>query len=87
MIYRSLQIFIGQLDKLLNHLHILEDLDSVSDEILASNLADNIKNHAVSILRKDTDEKIYDYNANIISLYGYWEQYIEAVIKEYLTSE
>lgn len=85
MIYRSLQIFIGQLDKLLNHLHILEDLDSVSDEILASNLADNIKNHAVSILRKDTDEKIYDYNANIISLYGYWEQYIEAVIKEYLT--
>lgn len=43
MIYRSLQIFIGQLDKLLNHLHILEGLDSVSNEILASNLADNIK--------------------------------------------
>lgn len=84
MIYRSLQIFIGQLDKLLNHLHILEGLDSVSDEILASNLVDDIKNHAVSILRKDTDEKIFDYNANIISLYGYWEQYIEAVIKEYL---
>ena len=36
------------------------------------------------ILRKNTDEKIFDYNANIISLYGYWEQYIESVIKEYL---
>lgn len=84
MIYRSLQKFIAQLDKLRSHLDILEDLNSVSAEILASNLADNIKNHAVSVLRKNTDEKIYDYNANIISLYGYWEQYIEDVIKEYL---
>lgn len=84
MIKHSLQIFIGQLNKLLNHLHILENLESVSEEIQASNLVDDIKNHAISVLRKNTDEKIFDYNANIISLYGYWEQYIEAVIKEYL---
>lgn len=53
MIRHSLQIFIGQLDKLLNHLHILENLDSVSEEIQASNLVDDIKNHAISVLRKN----------------------------------
>lgn len=84
MITRSLQIFIGQLDKLLDHLLIIEHFDSVNEEIQASNLADNIKSHVSSVLRKNTDEKIFDYNANIISLYGYWELYIESVIKEYL---
>lgn len=85
MINLSLQIFISQLDKLLNHLHILGELDTVNEEIQNSNLAEGIKTHATSVLRKNIDEKIFDYNANIISLYGYWEQYIEAVIKEYLT--
>lgn len=56
MIKHSLQIFIGQLNKLLNHLHILENLESVSEEIQASNLVDDIKNHAISVLRKNTDE-------------------------------
>lgn len=84
MIRHALQIFHSQLDKLLNHLHILEDLDFVCEEILASFLSDDVKSHAASVLRKNTDEKIFDYNANIISLYGYWEQYIESVIKEYL---
>lgn len=68
MIRYSLQKFIGQLDKLLNHLYILENLDSVSEEIQASNLVADIKNHAISVLRKNIDEKIFDYNANIISL-------------------
>lgn len=36
--------FIAQLDKLLNHLHILENLDSVNEEIQASNLVADIKN-------------------------------------------
>lgn len=84
MINLSLQIFNGQLDKLLNHLRIIERLESVNEEILESDLSEEIKNYAASVLRKNTDEKIFDYNANIISLYGYWEQYIEAVIKEYL---
>ena len=42
MIKHSLQIFIGQLNKLLNHLHILENLESVSEEIQASNLVDRV---------------------------------------------
>lgn len=79
MIRHSLQKFIAQLDKLLNHLHILENLDSVNEEIQASNLVADIKKHAISVLRKNTDEKIFDYNANIISLYGYWEQYIPQI--------
>lgn len=85
MINLSLQFFLSQLDKLLNHLQILGDLDAVNEEILNSNLSDGVKTHATSVLRKNIDEKIFDYNANIISLYGYWEQYVEAVIKEYLT--
>ena len=84
MINLSLKVFKGQLDVLLNHLQILEDSEILYDEIQDGNLAETIKNHALSVLRKNTDEKIIDYNANIISLYGYWEQYIEAVIKEYL---
>ena len=84
MVNLSLQIFKDQLDKLLNHLQIIERLESVNEEILESDLSEEVKEHAASVLRKSTDEKIFDYNANIISLYGYWEQYIEAVIKEYL---
>ena len=52
MIRHALQIFHSQLDKLLNHLHILEDLDFVCEEILASFLSDDVKSHAASVLRK-----------------------------------
>lgn len=35
---------------------------------------------------KNIDKKIIDYNATIISLYGAYESFVEAVIKQYLVS-
>lgn len=84
MIGIALRTYVLQLGRLMNHLLIQQQFDSVNKEIQASNLAEDVKAHVNTVLQKNTDEKIFDYNSNIISLYGYWEQYVESVIKEYL---
>lgn len=84
MISIALQTYVQQLERLMNHLSIQQKFDAVNEEIQVSNLAEDVKAHINTVLQKNTDEKIFDYNSNIISLYGYWEQYVESVIKEYL---
>lgn len=80
----SLRVFLNELDKLNKHLDIL-DKTVVINELIQNSIIDEItKNQINSVLYKDVDEKIFDYNSNIISLYGYWEKFIESVIKEYL---
>lgn len=84
MKYSAFRIFSTQLEKLKKHLQRLHDFETINKEIQKSFLTDNIKKQANIVLQANTDEKIFDYNSIVISLYGYWEQYIETVIKEYL---
>lgn len=69
MIGIAFQTYIRQLDCLKNHLSIQQQFDSVNEEIQVSNLAEDVKAHINTVLQKNTDEKIFDYNSNIISLY------------------
>ena len=43
-----------------------------------------IKEKLISLKKRISKEKVFNYNANIISLYGYFEQYVEALIEEYV---
>lgn len=86
MLTNSIRIFREELDRLEKHLSRLKGIDDVMQTIQNSTLVEHQKEHAAKVLEKSPDEKIFDYNANIISLYGYWEKFIESVIKEYLES-
>ena len=86
MIANSIRIFREELNRLEKHLNRLKGIDAVRENIQNSTLVEQQKEHAAKVLTKGPDEKIFDYNANVISLYGYWEKFIESVIKEYLES-
>lgn len=44
------------------------------------------KNKLKSLKKRINKERVFNYNSNIITLYGYFEQYIEALIEEYINN-
>lgn len=72
----SLLEFNNQVDQIKTHLNVL---DKYSE--LIKNQSDS---NVVFIKKHSTDEKLFAYRSNIISLYGAFEQFVESVIKEYI---
>lgn len=84
----------GNLDEFINGLEKLRDYISgvkLQNELLASNLEErehceihnlieDIKEHHMKFRTK----KVFEYNTIIISLYGFFERYLEEIIKGYL---
>lgn len=85
MLGQSLSIFHKQLDKLTSHLNLLIKVKDVNDSVdKSADIPPELAKQVKEVLEKDTDERIFDYNANVISLYGFWETFIESIIKEYI---
>lgn len=82
----ALRVFLQETTKLKLHLDILERMPKVNETIQNSNVGTSLKEIVNNVLYKNADEKIFDYNSNVISLYGYWEKYVESLIKEYLNA-
>lgn len=82
----ALRVFLQETTKLKLHLNILERMPKVNETIQNSSVGTNLKEIVNGVLYKNADEKIFDYNSNVISLYGYWEKYVESLIKEYLNA-
>lgn len=68
--------FEKQIEKIKLHLDILEKYDQIIRN-QHSQIATYIKNNI-------SDEKVFNYRSNIISLYGAFEHFIESVIQEYI---
>lgn len=85
MLSSSITQFSQSISSLIGHLEYLENNKDVV-RILNPNTITSIpiKEKLVALKRNISKEKEYNYNANIISLYGYFEQYIEALIEEYV---
>lgn len=84
MISNSINIFVEELSQMEQHLIRLKSIDRLRNDIHNSEWDEPQKEQVCNVLTKNTNEKIFDYNANIISLYGYWEKFVESIIREYL---
>lgn len=83
---KSLDAFIRQLKDFRKHINLLKEASDTYDLIQQKDdILDEYKNKIQKVLQKDTNEKLIEYNSNVITLYGYWEQFVENIINEYVT--
>ena len=82
----SLKSFEDQIDDIRNHIQTLNDLQNHYDDSVSilSHLPVATRDCFNRILSRRNKEKEYEYRANIVSLYGAYEQFIEGIIKEYV---
>jgi len=72
-------------------------IDFIQNQLRTQGLAKELRNafgkkeiskeeneHLNEILANQTDEKLYRYTANVISLYGGLESFVESIVDEYL---
>lgn len=69
-----------------NQLHSQDLEKELRKSFSRKELSKEENNCLKKILDNKTDEKIYQYTANIISLYGGLESFVEAIVEEYLKS-
>ncbi len=74
----SIYEFIKQINQIRQHLEVFERYDDILKNLQNAD-ADFIKSNM-------TQEKVFLYRSNIISLYGAFEHFIESVIQEYIKS-
>ena len=82
MLNTSLTDFLLSIHNLEDHISKLESEKSIINFLYSLDLSDDIK-HKLPLWTQ-REEKVFQYNSNIISLYGYLERYIENVITEYI---
>lgn len=72
----SLIEFEKQIKSINTHLKIIEQYNKILK---------NYRNNDVDfIINNITEERVFTYRSNIISLYGAFEHFLESVIKEYI---
>lgn len=77
MMVNAITLLHERLDSITTHIEVLKRIEVITKQQIEN---DDIK----YIQSKQTDEKIFNYRANIISLYGAFEFYVEEVFKEYI---
>ena len=77
MMINAITILHKRLDSINTHIEVLKRIENITKQQIEN---DDIK----YIQSKQTDEKTFNYQANIISLYGALEFFIEEVFKEYI---
>lgn len=77
MMVNAITLLHKRLDSINTHIEVLKRIENITRQQTEN---ENIK----YILSKQTDEKTFNYRANIISLYGAFEFFIEEVFKEYI---
>lgn len=81
---KSLNTFVQQVDLFLAHIKLLTEASETMDYILQQDEVSDENKERITRIFKDSNEKILEYNSNVISLYGYWEQFVERIIQEYV---
>lgn len=77
--------FLQSATKLREHLEGIEQkMAALDDAYILPCVTQPLKNEIDNIRNKQTDEKIFNYSVTIISLYGYYETFVEALIREYV---
>lgn len=84
MLISSIKEFEESINKLREHLVSIRNKENILEYISAIRVPDYLVKGIEQQKESRTEEKVFNYNGNIISLYGYWERYIENVIKEYI---
>ena len=77
MMVSAITVFQKRLDSINTHIEVLKRIENLTKQQIEN---DDIK----YIQSKQTDEKTFNYQANIVSLYGTLEFFIEEVFKEYI---
>lgn len=77
MMVNAITILREKLDSINIHIEVLKRIEIITKQ--------QTENEDIKYIQsKQTDEKIFNYRANIISLYGAFECFIEEVFKEYI---
>lgn len=77
MMINAITVLREKLDSINTHIEVLKRIEVITKQ--------QIENEDIKYIQsKQTDEKIFNYRANIISLYGAFECFIEEVFKEYI---
>ncbi len=77
MMINAITVLHEKLDSINTHIEVLKRIEIITKQ--------EIENEDIKYIQsKQTDEKIFNYRANIISLYGAFECFIEEVFKEYI---
>lgn len=77
--------FLQSAIKLRGHLEGIEQkMAALDDAYILPCVTPPLKNKIDEIRDKQTGEKIFNYSVTIISLYGYYENFVEALIREYV---
>lgn len=86
MLAVSLLAFKKQINAISSHIgtanNIIELLSLLNNN--GNELSQEIMKKREEILNSLTNEKVFNYRANIISLYGHFEHFIEEIVKEYV---
>lgn len=84
MLSSSIIEFTNSIIKLKEHLSSIDSKEKILEYISMQQIPDCIADSVRQLKDARSEEKVFNYNANVISLYGYLERYIENVIKEYV---
>ena len=80
MMVNAITLLRDRLNNLKSHLEVLKRIDNISKRT-------QIENEDIQYVRsQQTNEKIFNYRSNIISLYGAFEAFIEDIFKEYVNN-
>lgn len=80
----SLNAFEAQIAEIKAHLLTLEDALTLIVQTKAATPPTSISEPLNKILSRRNEEKKYEYRANIVSLYGVFERFVEDLIREYV---
>ena len=77
MMVSAITVFQKRLVSINTHIEVLKRIENLTKQ--------QIENDYIKYIQsKQTDEKTFNYQANIVSLYGTLEFFIEEVFKEYI---
>lgn len=80
----SLNAFEAQIAEIKAHILTLEDAQALMVQTRSSTPPAAISEPLNKILARRNEEKKYEYRANIVSLYGAFERFVEDLIREYV---
>ena len=80
MMVNAITLLRERLNNLKSHLEVSKRIDNISKHLQTEN------EDLLYVRSQQTNEKIFNYRANIISLYGAFEAFIEDIFKEYVSN-
>jgi len=80
----SFKSFVVNIDILVNYINNHDILKGLINQLRNQN--GNFQHKAISLQFNAPSMRVFEYNCYVISLYGYFEQFIESILTEYIDS-